>query len=156
MQIHPDVGVLGFLIGTWRGTGTGVYPTISTFEYTEEITFTPGPNKPFLAYTQRTWRAGTNDPLHSESGYLRGFGSERVEFVIAQPTGIVEVHSGVLAATRLTFDGVAVTTPAAKQVSATKREIVVTGDRLDYRLAMAAVGQPLQHHLAATLTRVDG
>jgi hypothetical protein len=156
MQLHPDVGALRFLIGTWRGTGTGVYPTIASFEYTEEVIFIPGPNKPFLAYTQRTWRAGSDEALHTETGYLRGFGSERLELVIAQPTGIVEAHTGVLAGTRLAFAGVAVATPAAKQVSATEREIIVTGDRLDYRLAMEAVGQPPQHHLAATLTRVDG
>jgi hypothetical protein len=155
MQIHPDIAALDFLFGTWRGRGEGEYPTISGFSYGEEIRFAPGPGKPFVTYGQRTWRTGNDEPLHVEAGYLRGFGSERLELVIAQPTGVVEVHTGLLHRQTLVFDGRAFTTPAARQVSATRREIVVDGDRLEYRLAMEAVGQPLLHHLAAVLTRVS-
>ncbi|HSJ50800.1 MAG TPA: FABP family protein [Actinomycetota bacterium] len=153
MRIHPDIAPLEFLFGTWTGTGKGEYPTISDFSYGEEIRFAPGPGKPFVTYAQRTWRAGTADPLHAETGYLRGLGSDRLELVIAQPTGVVEVHSGVLDGRSLVFEGLAYTTPSARQVSATRRQIVVDGDRLEYRLAMEAVGQPLLHHLAAVLTR---
>jgi hypothetical protein len=154
MEIHDDIRSLEFLLGTWVGEGEGVYPTIQPFAYTEQVTFTPGPGKPFLAYTQKTWRAGTREPLHSESGYLRGFGNETVEFVIAQPTGIVEVHVGTVIGHRLTMEGKAITTLAARSVTATRRVIEVSGDQLTYQLDMAAVGQELQHHLKATLKRV--
>jgi hypothetical protein len=155
MQVHDDIEDLRFLLGKWRGSGEGVYPTIEPFSYTEEITFTAGPGKPFVAYTQRTWRAGTGEPLHSEAGYVRGFGTDAVELVIAQPTGIAEVHSGVLRGTSLVFEGAAFTTATARSVSATRREIDVDGNVLEYRLAMEAVEQPLQHHLSASLRRVD-
>lgn len=155
MLFHPALDSLRFLIGTWRGAGSGHYPTISPFEYDEEISFVAGPGKPFLAYSQRTWRSGSGEPLHSESGYLRAVGEEQVELVIAQPTGIVEVHTGTVQDTTVDLRGSAFTTPAARTVTATTREIEVVDDTLRYRLAMEAVGQPLQNHLSATLTRVE-
>ena len=39
--------------------------------------------RPVLSYAQRTWRAGTDEPLHSESGWLRGQLEGRAELVVA-------------------------------------------------------------------------
>jgi hypothetical protein len=44
-------------------------------------------------------------------------------------------------------------TATAKEVEALHRHLVLDGDRLSYTIDMAAVGQPLQHHLAAELHR---
>jgi hypothetical protein len=44
-------------------------------------------------------------------------------------------------------------TATAKQVRALHRHFDLVGDRLAYTVDMAAVGQPLQHHLAAELHR---
>ncbi|MFW2382992.1 MAG: FABP family protein [Acidimicrobiales bacterium] len=153
-DLHPDLESLAFLIGTWRGSGHGEYPTIESFAYLEEVTI-GHVGKPFLAYTQKTRDARTNLPLHAETGYFRSDGPGRAELVVAQPSGIVEIHTGLLKSHRLSLESVRVaTSPTAKEVTSVTRTIEVHGDTMHYRVAMAAVGQPLQHHLAATLERV--
>lgn len=155
-RAHPDLDSLAFLVGTWRGNGTGRYPTIEPFEYVEEAVFTPGPGKPFIAYRQRTRRAGAaGEPLHSESGYIRPGGPDGAELVIAQPTGIVEVHTGEIDGHQVHFRSEDVRlSSTAVMVSRVERRIRVVGHAMRYRLSMAAVGQPLQVHLEAELTRV--
>lgn len=154
-SVHPDLGEIAFLIGTWRGRGRGEYPTIDDFEYEEEARYAPGPDKPFLVYTQRSWNPTTGEPLHSELGYLRPAGAGRVELVIAQPTGIVEIHTGSIEATHVHFRaGRVEVTPTAKEVTDVERHLSVEGGELRYRLSMAAVGQPLTVHLEAALLPV--
>ena len=153
-SLHPDLAGLAFLIGVWKGVGKGLYPTIDPFEYVEEATYAAGPGKPFIAYRQRTRRAGGGEPLHAEAGYIRPVGPDGAELVIAQPTGIVEVHSGKVTGNLIDFRTTIVgLTPTAVEASQVQRQIRVDGDTLRYRLAMAAVGQPMQTHLEAELRR---
>lgn len=152
---HIDIAPLAFLLGTWRGRGAGEYPTIDDFAYTEEVVFTHV-GKPFLAYGQKTWDAETGQPLHAETGYLRAIGDGAVEFVIAQPSGIMETHVGRVSGPtlELTLHGVH-RTPSSKSVTDVVRVFTFDGvNSLSYTLAMAAVGQPLLHHIAGTLQRV--
>ncbi|HEU0170504.1 MAG TPA: FABP family protein [Acidimicrobiales bacterium] len=157
VELHPDVAVLAPLLGTWAGTGAGSYPTIEPFRYREEVTFGHA-GKPFLAYRQATVRLDTGLPAHAEAGYLRGTGGNRVELVLAHPTGIAELAEGEVTVTEaglvLRLASVAVArTATAKEVTRVDRTITVEGDVLRYELAMAAVGQQHQHHLAAELQR---
>ncbi len=154
MTLHPDLRELAFLAGTWSGRGHGEYPTIDDFDYHEEITIAQLPGKPVLTYHQRTRRVGTDEPLHSEFGYFRWAGAGRAELVLAQPTGIAEVHAGSIDGTHLHLRALAVgRTPTAVDVEDVERHIEVDGDTMAYRLSMAAVGHPLQVHLRATLSR---
>jgi hypothetical protein len=167
MDVHPDLEPIRFLVGSWHGEGRGEYPTIEPFAYHEEIAFVPGPGKPFLAYTQRT-RGEDQAPMHSEAGFVR-MSAGGPELVIAQPTGLVEVHDGELTdtgtytpsptgrspATTVEFRSTAMgATATAKAVREVVRRIVVAGDTLSYTLDMAYTGVPLTRHLTATLQRV--
>jgi len=142
------------LLGTWRGSGTGVYPTIESFRYLEEVRFWHA-GKPFLGYEQRTRSPDTGLPMHAESGFWRVVGPGQIEAVLVHPSGVAEVSSGTLEGGRIhVATTVVTTTPTAKEVTAVTRTMELAGDVLAYEVHMAAVGQPLQLHLTASLERV--
>ena len=156
-EVHAGIAVLAPLLGTWAGEGAGEYPTIEPFGYFEEVTFSHT-GKPFLAYSQRTKASDDGRPLHAETGYVRVPSPGRVEWVLAHPTGVTEIEEGTLSisGTTIQMDLYATTiglTESAKEVTSLCRSIRVDGDDLTYKLRLAAVGQPLQHHLGATLHR---
>jgi len=153
MDLHPACEPVAFLLGTWAGSGVGGYPTIERFAYNEEVTF-GHVGKPFLSYTQRTRHAESGQPLHAESGYLRAIGGDQLEFVVVQPSGIVELHHGQVQGQQIVLSQLSVhTTPSAKSVSAVQRHVWLDSESgaLTYDVSMAAVGQPLTHHLHAEL-----
>lgn len=160
-ELHPALLTVASLIGTWTGRGRGNYPTIDDFEYLETVTF-GHVGKPFLTYEQRT-RALLPDgsagaPMHAESGYWRFPEPGRVEIVVGHPTGIVEIEEGRVVSTPdgLAFELVATSvtcSPTAKSVTGLERSFLLAGDALSYAVRMAAVGLPLQDHLAAELRR---
>ncbi|MEV8022228.1 FABP family protein [Streptomyces sp. NPDC086554] len=150
--------VLGFL-GTWHGRGEGEYPTIDgDFTYAQEVTFSHD-GRPFLHYEARAWLLDADGaplcPSARESGWWRLQPDGRVEALITQPTGIAEIAVGYAAdgAVDLSTSEVAIT-PTAKKVDATRRRYTLAGDgTLTFLHDLAAVGQPLQHHLSAHLRR---
>jgi hypothetical protein len=158
-ELHPDVAPLAPLLGVWSGSGTGIYPTIESFDYHEEVSFSHV-GKPFLVYGQKTSSAADGARLHAETGYLRVPQPGRVEWILAHPNGINEIEVGGFSVTEGVIDlemsaasiGLA---PSAKEVTALSRRYRLDGDQLSYTLEMAAVGQPAQNHLTAVLRRTS-
>jgi len=152
--VHEGIEPLAFLLGTWSGQGSGSYPTIEDFAYEETVTF-GHVGKPFLVYSQRTRRPDDGFPLHAETGYWRFAAPVGVELVLAHPSGVAEVQEGSLSGQRIELRSRAlVTTTTAKDVTELARTVEVDGDVLRYTVRMAAVGEPLTHHLEAELHRV--
>ena len=157
--MHPDLAPLAFLLGRWEGAGIGGYPTIESFRFGQEISFSHN-GKPFLIYVSRTWRLDDEGqiglPLGTESGYWRPRPDNEVEVMLAHPTGIVEIYLGEISGTRIEMaTDVVARTASAKEVTAGHRLYGLVGEDLAYAYDMAAMGQGLQPHLSAQLERVS-
>jgi hypothetical protein len=158
-----------WLIGRWVGVGTGQYPTIEDFRFGQEVAFSTD-GRPFLSYASRSWLlddAGERvRPLATETGFWRPREGNQVEVTLSHPTGFAEVWYGHLtvngienamvtrAQVELRTDVVARTSSAKEYVEGHRLYGLVDG-RLPWTFDMAAMGQPLQNHLAALLTRVE-
>lgn len=150
-ELHPVCAPLAFLLGTWQGTGTGVYPTIEDFSYAEEVSFTHM-GKPFLAYSQKTKDTGTGRPMHAEAGYLRPQGDGRIELILVQPSGVAELLEGTVDSQDIHLTSTAVVgTASAKPIAVTERRFWVDGEVLHSSVAMAAMGLELQHHVVSEM-----
>jgi hypothetical protein len=156
-DLHPDLEPLKFLLGEWEGAGVGGYPTIESFQFGQEISFSHI-GKPFLIYRSTTWRLDegvVGAPLGTETGYWRPRPDHKVEVVLAHPTGIVEIYLGDVAFSRVELNtDIVARTESAKEVTAGHRLYGLIGEDLGWAYDMAAVGQPLQSHLSGQLKRV--
>jgi hypothetical protein len=160
-DLDPALLPLAFLIGDWAGVGLGQYPTIEDFRFGQEVSFSYVPGKTFLDYESRSWLIDEDGqkvrPLAREHGYWRPQPDNKLEVVLAHPTGFVEIWIGELdnGKIELTTDAVARTATAKEYTGGHRLYGLVQGD-LYWTFDMAAMGKELQNHLAAQLKRVNG
>lgn len=166
VEVPEALRPLSWLIGRWVGVGTGQYPTIEDFRFGQEVSFSTD-GRPFLSYASRSWLLDDDGnrvrPLATETGFWRPRPHNQIEATLAHPTGYAEVWYGHLEVTgienavitgaraELRTDVVA-RTDSAKVYEQGHRLYGLVEGRLLWTFDMAAVGEPLTNHLAATLT----
>jgi len=157
-DMAPQLIPLSWLLGTWRGVGVGGYPRVKEFRFSQEVTFTELPGKPFVHHLSRSWLLDDDGnevrPLAQETGYWRPEANGSLELLLSHPTGFVEVWVGRADGAKIEIhtDAVARTATAKDYTAGHRLYGLVNGDLL-WAFDMAAMGQPLQPHLSATLKR---
>ena len=147
------------LEGTWAGEGRGQFPTVTSFDYRETLTFTRRDEKT-LAYEQRAQKRydGQNEWLesHWENGFIRILEGGELELTSAQ-IGRTEVLIGSIESVdnlfRIHFVSKTITNDPRMISSARRFEL--DGDSLHYEMEMhtIAVNQPTKH-LEVVLQRI--
>uniref|UniRef100_A0A1J3DT48 UPF0678 fatty acid-binding protein-like protein n=1 Tax=Noccaea caerulescens TaxID=107243 RepID=A0A1J3DT48_NOCCA len=151
--VHLSVAPLSYLLGTWRGQGEGEYPTIPSFRYGEELRFSHS-GKPVIAYTQKTWRLESGEPMHAESGYFRPKPDGSIEVVIAQSTGLVEVQKGTYNVDEQSITLKSELVGNASKVKEISRGFELVNGKLSYVVHMSTTTNHLQPHLKAILDKL--
>ena len=184
-DLAPALVPLAWLLGRWEGAGVVGYPTMDSVNFGQEVEVShdgrpflrwdsrtwllddAGAKVRPLATETGFWRvagpavapAGSTEPADSpespESPESSGSSGSAVEFLLAHPTGYVEIYIGTAdgAQINLQTDLVARTQTAKEYSAATRIYGLVAGDLL-WAMDMAAVGQPLTAHASAQLKRV--
>ena len=147
------------LQGTWSGEGRGQFPTVTSFDYRETLTFTRRDEKT-LAYEQRTQKRydGQTEWLesHWENGFIRVLESGELELTSAQ-IGRVEVLVGTIETknniTRIEFTSKIIANDPRMVSSARRFEL--DGDTLRYEMEMHTTKVELStQHLKISLGRI--
>ncbi|KAM8838650.1 peroxynitrite isomerase THAP4 [Synchiropus picturatus] len=157
--LNPAILPLDWLIGTWKSDepGEGCFPSIEPFRYTEELHFTHV-GQPVINFAFNAFHAESKKPLHRECGFIRMQpGTNRVAFIIAQNSGLVEIEEGELTGQQLCLQSCAVARtsfarePHVQQIS---RVLQLRPDgRLEQTVSMSTDNQPLMQHLHITYCR---
>jgi hypothetical protein len=153
-QQHPLLAPLVFLLGVWEGEGRGLWPAEPPFRYRERVEMTHQ-GGPFVAYRQTTTTPDASRSLHTEAGFVRAGPGGTVEMVVAQATGLVEVHAGSITGRALRLESTTIgRTPTALTVTKVIRAIQVIDDVLTYRVDIGMHDEPAAPHLEARLRRI--
>jgi hypothetical protein len=143
---------LAMLLGTWRGRGSGRYPTIRPFEYREELRLWDS-GKPVVASSLESWSM-SGDPFHQEMGFWRPEPDGRLSVVLSHALGVVEVAEGAIDGGSISLASTSIVrAPGGSAVKSLERRYRVEGDTLSYELWMETDSTPLALHLTGRLRR---
>uniref|UniRef100_A0A8D3DQ06 THAP domain containing 4 n=1 Tax=Scophthalmus maximus TaxID=52904 RepID=A0A8D3DQ06_SCOMX len=158
-ELNPALLPLDWLVGTWESDvpGKGVFPTITPFRYTETLHFSHV-GQPILNFTFNAFHVESKMPLHRECGFIRMQPeTNKVAFIIAQNSGLVEIEEGELKGQQLNLQTHALARisfakePHVKQIS---RLFQLRPDgKLEQTVSMATDNQSMMQHLHITYCR---
>ncbi|XP_017277847.1 THAP domain-containing protein 4 isoform X2 [Kryptolebias marmoratus] len=159
VELNPVLQPLNWLLGCWESDepGEGTFPTIKPFRYTEKLQFSHV-GQPVINYTFNAFHAETNKPMHRECGFIRiQPGTNKVAFINAQNTGLVDIEEGELTGQQLKLQTQSVARisfakePHVQQIS---RVFQLRPDgKLEQTVTMATDNQPPSQHLHITYRR---
>lgn len=162
-DLHDACLALLPMVGVWRGEGEAAYPTIDgPFKFGQQLTFAHD-GRPFLYYESRSWLLDADGnvlrPAARELGWWRPQEDQTIEVLLVHSSGISELYYGkprTQTSWEIVTDAV-LRTGSAKDVTAAHRLYgLVEGGDLAYVEERAMVGQPLQPHISARLSRAVG
>ena len=150
------------LVGVWRGEGEVNYPTIDgPRRFAQQLTIAHD-GRPFLYHESRAWLLDDAGevvrPAARETGWWRPQEDDTIELLLAHSSGILELFYGKprnQTSWELGTDAV-IRSVTAKEVTGAKRLYGLVNGDLGWVEERAMVGQPLQPHASAMLTRVVG
>lgn len=158
-ELNPAVLALDWLLGSWESDepGEGSFSSIPPFRYIESLHFSHV-GQPVINFMFNASHAESKKPLHRECGFIRlQPGTNRVAFIIAQNSGLVEIEEGEVVGQQLSLQTHALArTSFAKEphVQQISRVFQLRPDgRLEQTVSMATEGQPLMQHLHITYRR---
>jgi hypothetical protein len=131
---HPLVAPVAFLLGVWEGEGQGLWSAEPRFRYRERVEMSHQAGA-FVAYHQTTTTLNASKSLHTEAGFIRPGPGGTVEMVVAQATGLVEVHAGMVSDERSLLTHSHQALPDTGPVAAVTRKVAEVVDNLRDRSA---------------------
>ncbi|XP_047402237.1 peroxynitrite isomerase THAP4 isoform X1 [Sciurus carolinensis] len=159
-KMNPVVEPLSWMLGTWLSDppGAGTYPTLQPFQYLEEVHISHV-GQPMLNFSFNSFHPDTRRPLHRECGFIRlKPDTNKVAFVSAQNTGVVEVEEGEVNGQELCIASHSIARisfakePHVEQI--TRKFRLNSEGKLEQTVSMATTTQPLTQHLHVTYKRV--
>lgn len=150
------------MVGVWRGEGEVSYPTIDgPRRFAQQLTIAHD-GRPFLYHESRAWLLDDEGNIvraaAREVGFWRPQADDTLELLLTHSSGIIELFYGKprnQTSWELGTDAV-VRTSTAKEVTGAKRLYGLIDGKLGWVEERAMVGQPMQPHTSAMLTRIAG
>ncbi|XP_043734990.1 peroxynitrite isomerase THAP4 isoform X3 [Cervus elaphus] len=159
-RMSPVVEPLSWMLGTWLSEppGAGTFPTLQPFRYLEEAHISHV-GQPMLNFSFNAFHPDTHKPMHRECGFIRlEPDTNKVAFVSAQNTGIVEVEEGEVNGQELCIASHSIARisfakePHVEQI--TRKFRLNSEGKLEQTVSMATTTQPLTQHLHVTYKKV--
>nr|XP_020641988.1 THAP domain-containing protein 4 isoform X4 [Pogona vitticeps] len=159
-QLNPVIEPLSWMLGTWLSDppGDGTFPTMKPFQYLEEVHISHV-GQPMLNFSFNAFHPDTRKPMHRECGFIRiKPDTNKVAFISAQNTGLVEVEEGEVNGQELSIASHSVARisfakkPHVEQI--TRKFRLNSDGKLEQTVCMATTTQPMTQHLHITYKKV--